>query len=201
GKVYKVVKYAVDVTEAKTLSANHEAQIEAINRSQAVIEFDLNGNILTANENFLGAVGYSLNEIRGQHHSMFVLPGVAQSREYSDFWFKLKQGEFQTGEFNRVTKGGKEIWIQASYNPIRGSNGQPTKIVKYAYDITATKNMQLGVEKLVAELSDVMNAMAEGDLTKKISGNYDEKFDDLTKNVNVTIDRLIQVARSIRGSA
>lgn len=139
GRPYKVVKYASDITQAKLQSADFQGQIDAIRKSQAVIEFNLDGTILNANENFLKAVGYRLEEIRGQHHRMFVEPKLAQSSEYRDFWARLGRGEFESGEYKRIGKGGREIWIQASYNPIFDVNGKPFKVVKYASDVTAQK--------------------------------------------------------------
>jgi methyl-accepting chemotaxis protein len=137
GEVVKVVKYATDVTADTLLKADHAGQIDAISKSQAVIEFELDGTIITANSNFLGAVGYSLDEIRGKHHRMFVEPSFARSSEYKQFWEDLGRGEFQAAEYKRIGKGGKEIWIQASYNPINDPSGKPFKVVKYATDITA----------------------------------------------------------------
>ncbi len=137
GETIKVVKYATDITADTLLKAEHAGQIAAISKSQAVIEFELDGTIITANSNFLGAVGYSLDEIQGQHHRMFVHPDYASTAEYRDFWKKLGNGEFQAAEYKRFGKGGKEIWIQASYNPICDPSGKPFKVVKYATDITA----------------------------------------------------------------
>src|ERR1700759_3138950 len=111
---------------------NALAQSAAINKSQAVIEFKLDGTIITANPNFLAAVGYSLDEIRGQHHSMFVEPAYRSSAEYKAFWEKLGRGEFDAGQYKRVGKGGKEIWIQASYNPVFDASGKACKVIKYA---------------------------------------------------------------------
>jgi len=139
GKPYKVIKFATDVTAEKLKAADHAGQVEAISKSQAVIEFDLDGTIIDANENFLGAVGYSLDEIQGKHHSMFVEPAYAQGSEYKQFWASLKAGKFQSGEYKRFGKGGKQIWIQASYNPIRDQNGEPFKVVKFATDVTQDK--------------------------------------------------------------
>ena len=137
GKPVKVVKYATDVTEQTLKNADYAGQIEAIRKSQAVIEFDLDGTILTANDNFLKTVGYSLGEIKGKHHSMFVEPAHKNSAEYKAFWDALGRGEYQAAEYKRIGKGGKEIWIQASYNPIFDPSGRPFKVVKYATDITA----------------------------------------------------------------
>ena len=119
--------------------ADYRGQIDAINKSQAVIEFSLDGKILHANRNFLNALGYSLEEIKGQHHSMFAEPGYRQSAEYRLFWEKLGRGEFDAGEYKRIGKGGKEIWIRASYNPIFDGNGKAYKVVKYATDVTEQK--------------------------------------------------------------
>ncbi|WP_296570925.1 PAS domain-containing methyl-accepting chemotaxis protein [Phreatobacter sp.] len=137
GRVYMVAKYATDVTEQKLRSADIEGQLAAIHKAQAVIEFDLDGKIITANENFLGAVGYGLDEIRGRHHSLFVAPAEAHSNEYKAFWASLARGEFQAAQYKRIAKGGREIWIQATYNPILDMNGKPFKVVKFATDITA----------------------------------------------------------------
>ena len=137
GKPFKVVKFASDVTAEKLKTADFAGQIEAIGKSQAVIEFKMDGTVLNANENFLSTLGYSLAEIQGKHHSMFMPPEDRDSAAYREFWAALNRGEFQSGEYRRVGKGAKEIWIQASYNPIRDLNGQPCKVVKYASDTTA----------------------------------------------------------------
>ena len=139
GKVTAIVKFAIDITAEKKQNADYKGQIDAISKSQAVIEFDLQGNILTANDNFLSVMGYSLEEVKGKHHSTFVEREVKLSPEYAAFWKDLQAGNYRTGEFKRLGKGGSEIWIQASYNPILDSNGQPFKVVKFATDITAEK--------------------------------------------------------------
>lgn len=139
GEVDYIIKFASDITAQKQKNADYEGQITAINKSQAVIEFDLEGHILDANENFLAAMGYSLSEIKGQHHSMFVDPGYKLSAEYAAFWQSLKAGEHSEGEYKRIAKGGREIWIRASYNPIIDSSGKPFKVVKFATDITQDK--------------------------------------------------------------
>ncbi|WP_281167134.1 methyl-accepting chemotaxis protein [Algicola sagamiensis] len=139
GKPFKVVKYATDITAQKLENANTSGQINAISKAQAVIEFNMDGTIITANENFLNAMGYTLEEIQGQHHRMFVDSKYGKSQEYKAFWDKLGRGEYEANEYQRFGKGGKEIWIQASYNPIFDLNGKPYKVVKYASDITAQK--------------------------------------------------------------
>src|ERR1700733_3697281 len=136
GKPSKVVKFATDITAQKIQAADFEGQLAAINKAQAVIEFSLDGRILGANENFLAAVGYGIEEVRGQHHGIFVEPSYRQSVEYRMFWDKLGRGEYDAGQYKRVAKGGREVWLQASYNPIMDMNGKPFKVVKYATDIT-----------------------------------------------------------------
>ena len=139
GKPVKVIKFATDITAQKLVSADFSGQIDAIGRSQAVIEFMLDGTILTANENFLSVMGYKLEEVKGKHHSMFASPEFAKSQEYRDFWARLGRGEFESRDFERFAKGGRPVWIQASYNPIFDMNGKPFKVVKFATDITAQK--------------------------------------------------------------
>jgi len=139
GRPYKVVKFASDVTATKTKTADYDSQLSAIGKSQAVIEFSLDGTILTANDNFLRAMGYSLEEVKGRRHAMFVDPGYARSAEYQQFWAELNAGQFKAAEFKRVGKGGREVWIQASYNPVMDADGVPYKVVKFAMDITDVK--------------------------------------------------------------
>lgn len=139
GKIVKIVKFASDVSAQKSKSLHDAGRLAAIQRSQAVIEFTLDGVILTANDNFLKTMGYSLEEITGKHHSMFVPPEKRESTEYRDFWARLRAGDFDKGEYERIGKHGKEIWIQASYNPILDDKGKPTAVVKFATDVTAEK--------------------------------------------------------------
>lgn len=139
GNVVKVVKFAIDVTETKLRASDANGQITAICRSQATIEFDLQGNILDANDNFLSVMGYARDEVVGRHHRIFVEPTYTQSDDYAAFWRDLSSGKFVTAEFKRKNKAGEDIWIQASYNPILDLKGRPYKIVKYATDITEQK--------------------------------------------------------------
>jgi methyl-accepting chemotaxis protein len=139
GKPFKVVKFAIDVTATKMQNADYQGQIAAINKAQAVIEFNLDGTVITANDNFLKTLGYSLDEIKGKHHSLFVEPSYRASAEYRQFWRDLNDGKFQAAEYKRIGKGGVEVWIQASYNPIFDLNGRPFKVVKFATDVTVTK--------------------------------------------------------------
>ncbi len=139
GKPFKVVKYATDITEQKLRAADFEGQLAAVGKAQAVIEFKLDGTIITANENFCKTLGYTLDEIKGKHHSMFAEPAYAASGEYRAFWEKLNRGDYDAGQYKRIGKGGKGVWIEASYNPIMDMNGKPFKVVKYATDITEAK--------------------------------------------------------------
>ena len=120
----------------KTRVQEMAAGLAAVSRSQAMITFSLDGNILTANENFLGTMGYELGEIAGKHHSMFVPPAERESAEYKQFWADLRRGEFRSALFRRLAKGGREIWLQASYNPILDAAGKPIKVIKIAADVT-----------------------------------------------------------------
>ena len=140
GRPVKVVKYATDITKKKNDYADLLGQVNAINASQAVIHFEMDGTIISANENFLNVMGYTLREIQGKHHSMFAEPAFAASKEYKDFWAALNRGEFQAAQYKRIGKGGKEIWIQASYNPILDLNGRPYKVTKFATDLTPRKD-------------------------------------------------------------
>ena len=139
GRPVRVVKFATDVTARKMANAKSDGQIVAINASQAVIHFEMDGTILEANDAFLTTMGYALSEVVGQHHRMFVASDVADSWDYAAFWKKLGDGQFQVGEFCRIAKDGREVWIQATYNPIFDMNGRPFRVVKYATDITKQK--------------------------------------------------------------
>jgi methyl-accepting chemotaxis protein len=172
GKPFKVVKYATDVTAQKLMNADYFGQIAAIGKAQAVVEFKLDGTILTANENFLAVMGYSLDEIKGRHHSIFIESSYRQSSDYREFWANLNRGEYQAGEFQRLGKGGKEVWLQASYNPILDLNGKPSKVVKYANEITA----QVTTMHKVAETAVTLASAAE-ELTavsQQMSANAEE---------------------------
>ncbi len=163
GNPTKVVKFALDVTETKLRSTEAEGKVAAIGRSQAVIEFDLLGNILWANDNFLKTVDYTLEEVRGKHHRIFCLPGHAQTQAYADFWTKLGRGDFDSGEYKRLAKGGREIWLQATYNPIFDVEGQPLKVIKFASDITQIKLLNAEFEGKVTAISRAQ-AVIEFDL-------------------------------------
>ena len=148
GHPAKVVKIATDVTAETLRNANYRSRIDAIGRSQAVIEFELDGTIITANQNFLAVMGYDLSEIQGRHHRLFVNREHANSPAYAACWDALGNGEFKTAEFKRIGKGGREVWIHATYNPVFDPTGRPFKIVKYATDITAMVNRREEVERI-----------------------------------------------------
>ena len=191
GKPIKVVKFATDITERKTQSADHEGQIAAISKSQAVISFDLAGRILDANENFLAVLGYRLEEVRGQHHSMFVESGYRDSADYRSFWDRLGRGEFDAGRYKRLGKGGKEVWIQASYNPILDPDGKPFKVVKYATDVTAQVQAALAQDQAVAETEALVAAAERNDFSKRVGLDGKEgAIGRLCGGVNRIVDTL-----------
>ncbi len=169
GRPFKVVKYATDITAQKVATANFEGQIAAIHKAQAVIEFGLDGRILEANENFLNTLGYSANEVRSQHHSMFLDAAERQTPEYRAFWERLGRGEYDAGRYRRVAKGGREVWIQASYNPILNLNGTPYKVVKYATDVTEQVRAEQALQAAVAETGAIVAAAQVNDLSRRIS--------------------------------
>ncbi|PPU78658.1 methyl-accepting chemotaxis protein [Xanthomonas cucurbitae] len=136
GKAYRVVKYATDITQQVRQTVDFEGRIDAIDKVMAVIEFSLDGTVLDANQNFLQVMGYRLDEIRGKHHGMFVDAATRQSAPYRAFWESLGRGTFNAGRYRRIGKDGREVWIQASYNPVLDAHGRPYKVVKYATDVT-----------------------------------------------------------------
>ena len=160
GHPYKVVKLASDITAAKSSTAEFQGKVNAIGRSQAVIEFDLKGKILEANDNFLNTLGYDQDEVIGKHHSMFCDPEYITSAAYREFWRKLAHGDFETGRFMRVAKFGRKVWIQASYNPILDAKGQPYKVVKFATDITAQVEREQQVRARTASMTGAVGNLA-----------------------------------------
>jgi len=155
GKPFKVVKFASDITAQKIRGMEDSGKLSAIDRSQAVIEFNLDGTILTANDNFLAAMGYELAEIQGKHHAMFVEASTRDSAAYREFWAALGRGEYQAAEYKRIGKGGREVWILATYNPILDDTGRAFKIVKYATDTTAQVIARLQNERVRAMMESV----------------------------------------------
>lgn len=184
GRVYKVVKYARNITEQITKSHDHQGQVDAIRSSQAVIQFEVDGTIFDANSIFLNTMGYTLNEIKGQHHGMFVDPTYRNSNEYRNFWRELSDGQVKTDDFRRISKSGKEVWIRASYTPIRDANGKVYKVVKYASDITEQK-------KTIHELVRIIDAVNKGDLTQRaVCDCVNADNQSMRQNINVMLDTI-----------
>jgi methyl-accepting chemotaxis protein len=163
--------YAVtwdDVSQWKDEQAHFASMMNAISNSQAIIEFQLDGTIITANENLLKAMGYTLEEVRGRHHRMFVSDDDRAGNEYKEFWLKLGRGEYQSGEYRRVGKNGRDVWIQGSYNPILDRNGRPYKVVKYATDITVEMGLRIGLKNLLSRVA--VNATGLGTSSQDLKG-------------------------------
>ncbi|MBB3570429.1 methyl-accepting chemotaxis protein [Rhizobium sp. BK491] len=194
GKPVKVVKFAVDVTDAKKKAIDDAGKLAALSRSQAVIEFLPTGEILTANENFCSAMGYAPSEIVGKHHSIFCDPAYARTEEYKRFWQRLAQGEFIANEFVRYGKGGKEIWIQAAYNPIVDADGKVYKVVKFATDVTSRMSA-------ISELAGALRSLSEGDLTKTLERSFVPSMEQLRHDFNATIDKLSQTLTTVGHNA
>ena len=206
GEPFAVVKFATDVTQQKLQAADFSGQLAAIGKSQAVIEFNLDGTIITANDNFLQAMGYLLSEIQGKHHRMFVEPAMRDSAEYQEFWAALNRGQYQAGEYKRIGNGGKEIWIQASYNPILDLNGKPFKVVKYATDVTRQvlvrmgnervrgmmESVAAGAEELSASVREISSAMVK---SKETAAGAVTRVEDADREAQ----RLNQAAQSMSG--
>ena len=187
GKPFKVVKFATDVTQQKLRTADLAGQIAAIGKSQAVIEFNMDGSVLTANENFLKTLGYSLGEIQGKRHSMFVDASERDGAAYREFWANLNAGRYQAGEFKRIGKGGREIWIQASYNPILNLNGKPFKVVKYATDTTA----QVIARKKSDSVRGMMETVAAG--AEELNASVREISETMTKSRQTASAAVVRV--------
>jgi methyl-accepting chemotaxis protein len=211
GKPFKVVKFASDVTEQKLKAANFAGQIEAIGKSQAVIEFNMDGIVLDANDNFQKTLGYSLGEIKGKHHGMFVPQEQRDSEVYRAFWAALNRGEFQSGEYKRIGKGGREVWIQASYNPILDLNGRPCKVVKYATDTTAQvlarmrservsgmmDSVAAGAEELNASVREISAAMVKSKETANTAVDRVETADQQAQRLSAAAESMSSIVQLI----
>ncbi|MCZ7467248.1 PAS domain-containing methyl-accepting chemotaxis protein [Rhizobium rhizogenes] len=183
GKPVKVIKIATDITGRKLKAAEDAGKIDALSRAQAIIEFSPGGDVLTANENFLAALGYSLSEVQGRHHSMFCEPAYTQSAHYKQFWERLAGGDLVADEFMRLGKGGRKVFIQASYNPIFDLNGKVFKVVKFATDVTGRVE---NVEKLAQCLTD----LADGDLSQSIDKPFIPSLERLRTDFNAASEKL-----------
>ena len=199
GKPYKVIKYATDVTEAKKIAADSAGQLMALDKVFGVIEFDLAGKILSVNDNFATVTGYNNSEIIGNHHSMFVDATYKASAEYKAFWEKLGRGESETGQFKRVGKGGKEIWLQGSYNPIYDLNGKPYKVVKFVIDITEQHNTNKALEIAVEDTQHIIEGAKSGDLSARVSlEGKTGAIASLCDGVNALMDKMTEVIAQVR---
>jgi len=194
GKPYKVIKFASDITDAKERAVEDAGKLDAISRSQAVIEFTPGGDILTANTNFCETLGYALNEIVGKHHRIFCHKEYTATQEYISFWQRLGQGEFIANEFVRVAKSGKEIWIQAAYNPILDSSGKVKKVVKFATDVTERMSA-------IHAINTAMKAMSSGDLTVSLGQPFVPSMEELRVNFNASVTQLRQTLNQIGENA
>ncbi|WP_112945266.1 MULTISPECIES: methyl-accepting chemotaxis protein [unclassified Rhizobium] len=191
---YKVVKFATVITDTKLKSAEDAGKLDALSRAQATIEFTPDGHILTANENFLKTLGYTLEEIRGRHHSMFCDPAYADSAAYREFWRSLAAGQFAADEFARIGKGGRKVFIQASYNPIFDMSGKVFKVVKFATDVSERV-------RAVNELAVGLQAMADGDLDQTIEKPFIASLETLRTDYNSSIGRLRAAMQAIARNA
>lgn len=194
GKPYKVVKIATDITAKKLKAVEETGKLEAISRSQAVIEFTPTGEIITANSNFCGALNYDLSEIVGKHHRLFCDPTYAASPAYSDFWKRLGSGEFITDEFVRYGKNSTEIWIQAAYNPILTSDGKVCKVVKFATDVTPRMSA-------IATLGQALRALAEGDLCQNLDKPFVPTMEKVRGDFNEVIEKLRATMQTVAQNA
>lgn len=212
GKLYKVIKFATDITQDKLRTANFEGMVAAIDRSQAVIEFSLDGLVLHANANFLETFGYTLGEIRGQHHRMFVDPAESRSSAYAQFWETLRAGKFSAAQYKRLGKGGREIWIQASYNPVFDLNGKPVKVVKLATDITGQIEAVHVLNRAVRDLEAVIDtsvssaqratSLAEQTVGTVSSGSSaTDEVTSLMQEVSADSGRIVEITEMINGIA
>jgi len=201
GKPFKVVKYATDITAEKLRNADFAGQISAISKVMGVIEFDLTGKITAVNDNFAAVTGYSKQEIIGQHHQMFVESAYRNSPEYKQFWDQLGRGEADDGQYKRVGKGGREIWLQASYNPIFNDEGKPFKVVKYATDISAKVAEAQAMSQAVHETAEVVAATKAHDLTQRIAtSNKQGEIKLLCEGVNEIVDTMSNILSTIKAA-
>jgi methyl-accepting chemotaxis protein len=189
-------------TQMRKLLAESQGQLAAINRAQAVIEFDLKGTVVGANDNFLTVMGYRLEEIKGQNHSMFVEAAYRATDDYRRFWEKLGRGDYESSQYKRIGKGGKEVWIQGSYNPILDGNGKPYKVVKYASDVTAQVKLSQQMEESVAQTQQIIRGATEGDLAKRL--DVRGKSGDLAKlaeAINSLLESVADIVSNVKHSA
>jgi methyl-accepting chemotaxis protein len=178
-----------------------QARMAAISRSQAVIEFDLDGQVLAANENFYRTMGYAEGEVVGQRHRMFVPEALANSKAYGDFWEELRAGRFVAGKFERIAKGGRQVWLQATYNPVLDPDGRPYRVVKFAVDITAEEaaaalkeqeraQSEQSLSELVQVLAGCLQQLSSGDLTSTIEARLAPTYEQVKRDYNGAVGSL-----------
>jgi methyl-accepting chemotaxis protein len=202
GKPFKIVKYANDVTAQMARNADNEGQLAGIDRSQAVAEFEMDGTIRKINDNFARVMGYTSGEVVGKHHSLFADAALAGSGEYRAFWAKLNRGESEVGTFRRLAKGGREVWLQSSYNPIPDANGKPFKVVKYATEVTAAMQAQRELQLAVQQTQETVRCAIDGDLTPRISmQGKSGDLEALCRGVNSLLDSTSTLVRQVKGAA
>ncbi len=247
GKPMKYLGVRYDITEAEIERQNARGILAAIDAAYAYIEFDLHGQVLQANANFLGLMGYAAEEVVGRHHRLFVDPAEAQAPAYAQFWRDLAEGRSQTGTFRRVTRSGREVWIQAVYAPVKDEMGRVAKVVKIASDMSAevlaNQMLTTAVEQargvanaavagdlaqripmdgktgavadlcagingmaentavVVADLCRVFGALAEGDLSQRITREYGGSFAAAQADANASCERLAEVIDQVRNAA
>ncbi|AYF50494.1 methyl-accepting chemotaxis protein [Pseudomonas fluorescens] len=212
GQVVRVVKYAMDVTPRLQAESEANAKLDAIGRAMAVIEFNLDGTILTANTNFLQRMGYSLAQIQGKHHRLFCTPQTAASSQYSDFWRRLNQGEMFSGQFERVDKNGQPVWLEANYNPVYDASGRLCKVVKFASDVTArvqqhaadaqsaaqAYHLSLHTQDMAEKGAEVIQKTAAG--MRDISADIDDSSQLIAK-LGERSQQITTIVNTIRGIA
>jgi methyl-accepting chemotaxis protein len=205
GKPSKVIKFATDITAKVEAENDAKGRLDAISRSMAVIEFDLQGNILDANSNFCQTMGYNLSDIKGKHHRIFVEASYATSADYAQLWQTLARGELSAGTFKRIGNNGKIVWIEASYNPILDANGKPYKVVKYAVDVGANTNTKL-LKSVIEDATHLLESVANGQLTAQMQGNYSSyqntMFYDMIAQLQAAINQMSSALQNaIRNAA
>ena len=212
GQVVKVVKYAMDVTPRLQAESEANAKLGAIDRAMAVIEFNLDGTIITANDNFLQRMGYSLAQIQGKHHRLFCTPELANSTAYSEFWKRLNQGELFNGQFERVDKHGQILWLEANYNPVYDASGRLCKVVKFASDVTArvqqhaadaasaaqAYHISLNTRDVAEKGADVIQQTASG--MREIAADIDTSSQLIAK-LGERSQQITAIVNTIRGIA
>ncbi|MFA5955594.1 methyl-accepting chemotaxis protein [Hyphomicrobium sp.] len=212
GKPFKVVKFATDITAVELQTRELEAKIAAIGRSQGVIEFNLDGTVITANPNFLAVVGYTADEVTGKHHRMFVDSDYAKSNDYRLFWDRLNRGEYIADKFRRISKTGKDVWIQASYNPLLDANGKPFKVVKFATDVTAVEDERRHAEEeraakseqqahVVDALGNGLRQLSDGILTFRIGEAFPREYEQLRSDFNAAMGKLQDTIKGVNSNA